>query len=129
MTRITINSLLLVALLPLACRETYQHEKLSDQSPRFGQVQAMLDELRSDTSLDTILARQAAGLDESKQAMLRGTLENLRQADTVTLQRVDAFGPKIYRATFRLTDGEHQSTLALLLVNPRGEQLYWAGRN
>ncbi len=116
------------------CSDEYGHERLGGASPQFVRARAMLDELRScgDDGLDDVLTRQiAAGIAPPQAKGLRYVLSQLARADETAVQRVDRFGPGIYRATLTFTVEGRPRTMALLLIPDEDDEktLYWANTN
>ena len=114
--------------------DEYGHQRLDGQSPQFVEVRALLDELRAahDDGLDDMLTRQiAAGISDTQDKGLRYVLAQLARADDVTVQRVDRFGPDLYRSTLTFTSQGRPRTIALLLIPDDDDEktLHWANTN
>lgn len=121
---------LYLLLMMTGCSDDYEHERLGPDAKRFKQAAAMLTELRTAglDGLEALIARAGADLPLERRSALTAALRQLIEADDAELIRMDAFGESVYRATFRLTADEGETTAAMLLVEtPEG--LRWAGMN
>jgi len=70
----------------------------------------------------------AADLTDRQRQAARAALERIASADAAAVERLDAFGERVYRAAIALTQGPDEATLTMLLVETGG-QLRWAGPN
>jgi hypothetical protein len=126
-----IIAVVLASVAGGGCSKGFEQKKLGKDSPQADQVRAMVQALRQagEKGLSDLLPRQAAGeLTDSQRQSLRASLMELIRADSVELDRIDRFGPEIYRVTFTLVAAGKSRPAALLLV-VQGDQLRWAGRN
>lgn len=121
----------LLAFCLAGCGKDYEQKKLGKDSAQGQQVRAMVQALRDggEKGLAGVMAQQAAGgLSDSQIQALRASLMELLRAGSVELERIDRFGPEVYRATLVLSTGGASRSAAFLLVEKDG-QLRWAGRN
>ena len=131
MTRLSAASVLCLLLLA-GCSGDHKHSRLGLDSPEAARIRQMVENLRTagEAGLDRIIQTDAAtGLPESKAKMLRGTLLELIEADSVELKKIDEFGSNVLRAIFELKADGETSTLATLLIVNDDDQIRWAGRN
>ena len=131
MARPAVASVLCLLLLA-GCSDGHEHSRLGLDSPQAAKIKQMADKLRSagEAGLDGILQTDAAAdLPQAKAKMLRGTLLELIQADSVELKQIDEFGPNVLRAIFELKSDGETATLATLLIVTDDDQIRWAGRN
>jgi len=113
------------------CSDKYGHKPLGSDSPEAQQVRAMTEELRADgmDRLKDIANSQALEeLTDQQLERLHLGLEKLVVADGAELQKIEKFGPDIYRAVFTVEIGSDSEPLAMLL-GTSGGKLRWIGRN
>jgi hypothetical protein len=113
------------------CSKDYEQKKLGTDSPQAAQVRAMVQSLRQagEKGLLDVMKQQSAGsLSEPQTESLQASLRELAAAESAELDRIDRFGPEVYRATFTLASAGKTRPVALLLVS-KANQLRWAGRN
>ncbi len=123
--------LIAVFVAGMGCSKEFKHQGLGMDSPQAAEVKQLLDGLRKggQSGLDeTIRQRGASGMNPQQAQVLRASLMELVTADKVELVRVDEFGDKIIRGTFKLDTAGKESTVAFLLVQ-EDDGLRWAGRN
>ncbi len=113
------------------CSRDYEQKKLGKDSPEAQRVRTMVDALRQggEQGLAAAMRAQAAGgLTGAQELALQASLRELIAADGVEVEKVDSFGPQVYRATLRVSAGGQTRAVALLLV-VKGDEFRWAGRN
>jgi hypothetical protein len=123
--------LLTAAIAMTGCSKDFEQKKLGKDSPEASRVRAMVDALRQGGEkglAETMKTQAAGGLTGSQELALQASLRELIAADAVEVDKVDSFGPQVYRATLKLSTGGKTRAVALLLV-ATGDELRWAGRN
>jgi hypothetical protein len=118
----------ILLLLMTGCGKDYGQQKLGRDSPQGRQVAGMVQALRQagEKGLDPVLSRQAVeGLSQAELQALRAGLIEIVRAKNVEFERLDKFGPQVYRATFMLEKDGAKQPAAMLLVDKDG-LLRWA---
>ena len=113
------------------CSKEYQHAEMGKDSPMGKKAAAMMQSIRSagKEGLAEIVRRDgASGLNESQQAGLQATLEEIAAADQAELIDMERFGDKVFRATIQLAIGGKLQEFCMLMVLS-GDELKWAGKN
>lgn len=135
---LTMNNRLLLAVAAIAalaltgCSKSYEHRRLDGDDPQVDQVRHLLQALREqdEEHLPGVVREQAAaGLTTAQEQALQAALSELAQAESVHLVRLDAFGDRVRRATFRRTNRGQSTDEAMLLIADADGRLRWAGPN
>lgn len=125
-----IPALVAVALLAGCSKSSYEHRRLAEDSQQAKEVAALVQELKEageDKLNEYVAAHGASNLTASQMNGLRYSLALIARSDDVKVERVDAFGKQVYRATLILQP--QNTTMAMLLVEADNGRLYWAGAN